>query len=111
MPKVRMPNGLSQRNISSTRKYTCSRATSTTKISAASLISLSPRLLQPRVEPVDVRLHLRGAALVHDLAPHDLAGVGETVARGGQRALHAVHALAQHHLDRLRALAEHHDLE
>src|SRR5262245_25137731 len=107
MPKVRRPNGLSQRNISSTRKYTCSSATSTSAMSAASLIFLSSRFLQPRIEPVDVRLHLRDAAFVDDLAPHDLAGVGEAVARRRERALHAVHALAQHHLDRLRALAEH----
>src|SRR5688572_30087935 len=63
-----------------------------------------------RVEAVDVGLHLLAAALVDDLAAHDLAGIGHAVARRCERAFHVVHPFAQHHLDHFGALAEHHDL-
>src|SRR5688572_13181346 len=110
MPKVRRPSGLSQKNISSARNQKCSAAMTTTAVSASAPCTLS-RLLEVRVQAVDVALHLLDAALVHDLAPHDLAGVSHAVTRWREGAFHVVHALAEHHLDRLRALAEHHDLD
>src|SRR5438270_7119785 len=63
------------------------------------------------IEAVDVGLHLLAAALVHDLAAHDVADVGEAVACGRERALHAVDAFAEHDLDVVRALVEDDDVE
>src|SRR5205814_7000225 len=67
-------------------------------------------LFEPRVEAVDVRLHLLLASLVDDLAPHHSAGVGAAVARRRELALHVVHALAEHDRDAGGALGEDHHL-
>src|SRR5687768_3527241 len=77
-------------------------------VSSRPVMSAPAGLAHVRVEAVDVGLHLLARALVDDLAPHDAAGVGEAVARRGQRALHAVHAFADHHLDHVRTLVEYH---
>src|SRR2546428_3399220 len=68
-------------------------------------------LAQRRIEPVDIRLNLLAASLVDDLAPHDLADIGHCVAGRGQLALHAVDALAEHHVDPFRPLVQDHDLD
>src|SRR5688572_1098448 len=66
-----------------------------TSIASSRLAMSAPAgLAHVRVQAIDVGLHLLARALVDDLAPHDVAGVGEAVARRGQRALHAVHAFA-----------------
>src|SRR6185295_728381 len=61
--------------------------------------------------PLEVVLHLGATALIDDLASHGIAGVGEAVARGAERAAHAVCAFPDDHLDRFGALAEHADLD
>src|SRR5688572_7880481 len=63
---------------------------------------------QARIVALDFRLHLARAALVDHFPAHHLAGVGEAVARRRELASHAVHALADHHLDDLGALVQHH---
>src|SRR6267378_5386590 len=68
-------------------------------------------LAQRRIEPVDIRLNLRAASLVDDLAPHDLADIGHCVAGRSQLALDAVDALAEHYVDPFRPLVQDHDLD
>src|SRR5688572_19096664 len=82
-----------------------------TSMPSSCATSASSRLADVRVQALDVGLHLVPAALVDDLAPHHAAGVGEAVARRGQRAFHAVHALADHHLDHFGALVEDDDVD
>src|SRR5438270_2762964 len=60
---------------------------------------------------LELGLHLRAASLVDDLASHGVAGIGQRVPRRRQRAAHAVRAFADHHFDRLSALAENADLD
>src|SRR5688572_11158097 len=80
-------------------------APSTSRPNSRILATSAPaRLAQGGIEAVDVRLHLLAAALVHDLAAHDLAGIGEAVARRRELPPHAVHAFADHHLDEVGAL-------
>src|SRR5437763_4834775 len=59
----------------------------------------------------EVGLDLPAAALVDDLASHGIARVSKAVACRRKRTAHAMHALADHHLDRLRALAEDRDVD
>src|SRR5687767_1181379 len=80
-------------------------------VSSRPVMSAPAGLAHVRVQSIDVGLHLLARALVDDLAPHDAAGVGEAVARRGQRALHAVHAFADHDLDHLDPLVEDDDLD
>src|SRR5947207_14922957 len=61
--------------------------------------------------PFDVGLDGGAAALIDDLASHDVAGIGETVARRRQCAAHTVRAFADHDFDRLDAFAVDHDLD
>src|SRR5437773_3652471 len=68
-------------------------------------------LAQRRIEPVDIRLNLRAASLVDDLAPHDLADIGHGVAGRSQLALDTVDALAEHYVDPFRPLVQDHDLD
>src|SRR5581483_8381394 len=60
---------------------------------------------------LELGLDLRAASFVDDLTAHGVAGVGEAVAGGRQRATYAVSAFADHHLDGFRALAEDADLD
>src|SRR6185369_844616 len=64
-----------------------------------------PRLAQGRIDPVQVRLHLLGAALVDDLAAERLAGECLAIRCRRQFALDAMHALAEHDVSVL-ALAQ-----
>src|SRR5258708_5526808 len=68
---------------------------------------VSPCPLAPAAlyRPFDVGGDVGGPALIDDLASHDVAGIGKTVARGRQCAAHAVRAFADHDFDRLGALA------
>src|SRR5258708_9092130 len=61
--------------------------------------------------PFDVGGDVGGPALIDDLASHDVAGIGKTVARRRQGAAHAVRAFADHDFDRLGALAVDDDLD
>lgn len=70
---------------------------------------LAPRRLpQRRVVAVEVGLHLGAAVFVHEFPPHYRAGIGLAGARGGELALHAVRAFADHHGDVVGALVVHH---
>src|SRR3990170_3760002 len=64
-----------------------------------------------RIEPLDIGLDLLAAPFVHDLPSHHRPGVGKPVAGRRQRALDVVDAFADHHLDMLGPLVEHHDLD
>src|SRR5512139_2460169 len=57
---------------------------------------------------LEVGLHLSPAALVDDLPSHHRADVGLAGASGGEVALHAVDAFADHHGDVIGPLVEHH---
>src|SRR5215470_1177963 len=63
------------------------------------------------VDAAEIGHDLFAAALVYDLAPHDIAGVGHAVAGGRQPASDAVDAFAEDHFDGVDALAEHHDFQ
>src|SRR5258706_15845125 len=102
MPKVRSPTGLSQRNISSTRKYTWSSATAATAMSAIVFIFVSPLGVHgsgmhgtqgpqahafAKLSPLELRrVGERGAGGLHDQhLPRDRLEVGAKVHRALQR--------------------------
>src|SRR5467141_5147231 len=82
-----------------------------TPVKAPRQLLARPGLAQRRIEPVEIRLNLRAASLVDDLAPHDLADIGHGVAGRSQLALDAVDALAEHYVDPFGPLVQDHDLD
>ena len=68
--------------------------------------SASPDISQCRIDPVDIRLDLRPAALINDLSPAYGSNVGQLVSSWAQRASDAMDAFTENHLDAFSALVE-----
>jgi hypothetical protein len=95
-----------------TAKSRSIRSSSGTPYSSFTSSHSSPiRIAHGRIEPIDIRLNLRATSLVHNLASHRAANVGEPIAGRRQFTPDAMHAFTEDHLYHLGSLVQNHEVQ